>query len=94
MSFTSDLTIKERVSLLEAKQGYVEQILTKLDHLEVSVSALTKEVNEMRPIIQQVTNAKIYGSWTFKILAWLGGVTVATIAMWPKIKSFLHYLFN
>lgn len=94
MSFTSDLTIKERVSFLEAKQDYIEQILAKLEHLEISVAGLTKEVSEMRPIVQQVTNAKIYGSWTFKILAWLGGATVGTIAMWPKIKSFMHYLFS
>lgn len=105
---SEDRTIRERVATIEAKHMQLDKLISDYDGLEMihhsliselsktnaSIKELSLKVDDMSPIIKEVMLVKGYGSISWRILKWVGGITVGIIAMWDKIKHFTHYIFN
>jgi hypothetical protein len=104
----NDKTLRERVAILEINNNRIErliidyeqaqktnrELMNEIQKMNQNISILSDRVNKMYPVVKEVMQAKFYGSWTFKILAWLGGIALILISIWPKIKGFIHYLFK
>lgn len=99
---TEEKTLRERISKLENNHRDMMQILMdnnrnitdELTNTNSLIKDLGVKVDKMYPIVREVMQVKGYGSFTWKSLKWIGGVTIAIIALWDKIKHFTHYLFS
>jgi hypothetical protein len=100
-------TIRERLAHIEAKNNSLDKLINDYDGMESfhlsligelaktneSIRIMGEKVDKMYPVVREVLQVKGYGNFTWKVLKWLGGLTIAIIALWDKIKHLIHYLF-
>lgn len=111
-----DKTIRERISILEDHVIQIKDTLKEYKGMEAvcrslteevaktnrSIEHLTESVDSMNPIVKEIVLVKGYGSFTWKLLKWVGGVTLTIITTWHFVKDFVkdsishffHYIFN
>ena len=99
-------TTRERVSDLEDKFKGMMDILVDnnkdltgdIVDLKNSITALSKNLSDMAPIIEEIVLVKGYGGFAWRVTKQLGIWTLAIMASWgifkDHIKHFLHYIFN
>jgi len=104
----SGKTIRERVSILEAKEERLEKLIKEYEGLEnihlsfinelakvrESIDSINKQMTEVYPIVKDVILVKGYGSFTWKLAKWIGGITLAIITSWHFIKDFVKQIIE
>ncbi len=91
---SNNIRLERLISDYEAAQKLNRELMNEVQKMNQTLTVLSERVNKMYPVVKEVIQAKFYGSWTFKVLAWIGGSSLVIISIWPKIKSFIHYLFK
>lgn len=107
-----DKTIRERVAILEDNVIQIKNSVKDYNGMEEvyksfihemaktnkSIDHLKESVDSMYPIVKEVMLVKGYGSFTWKLLKWIGGITLTIITTWHFVKDsinhFFHYIFN
>jgi len=98
----SELTLRERVAQLELEREIeskqLNEIKIQLTMTSDIMSKMSEKLDEMYPIVKEVMMAREYGSFTWKVLKWLGYCTFSTIISWhffkDAIKDFFIYILK
>lgn len=94
----NELTLRERVKELELERAVqdskLDAIKIQLDLTNKIIAQMSERLNEMYPIVKDVTMVREYGTFTWRLLKWIGGVTFSLFVSWHLFKEHIKHFFN
>ena len=102
-----DKTIRERISILELKMEQMEKVasdykeiesyeltvMTNIEKLTAAVQKNTEHIETIMKITNEYMKVREYGSWTYKIIKFLGVAILGIAAFGHKLVELYHNFF-